>query len=146
MRFCETETETDGLRGTRGFPPRLRTSGIKPPLLCDFFPKDFSRVHVPFFLSRGKSRSNGQRAEAAGRKTVKTQLSRTKMPVGIHQQCYLGEGPATRYYRGLEHRADFIMVAEGERESTIEWNVEWSVGRLAGWSDGCLLAWLAGFC
>lgn len=38
------------------------------------------------------------------------------MPVSIHHQYYLGEGPATRYYRGLERRADFIMVPR-EREN-----------------------------
>lgn len=39
-----------------------------------------------------------------------------EMPVSIHHQYYLGEGPATRYYRGLERRADFIMVPR-EREN-----------------------------
>lgn len=65
------------------------------------------------------------------------------MPVSIHHQYYLGEGSATRYYRGLERRADFIMVPGGEREpSNGMWNgrlVGWLVGRLLG-----LVGWLAG--
>lgn len=72
------------------------------------------------------------------------------MPVSIHHQYYLGKCPVTRYYRGLERRADFIMVSgERERERTIEWNVEWSVGRsvarlvgLVGWFADCLASWL----
>lgn len=68
------------------------------------------------------------------------------MPVSIHHQYYLGECPATRYYRGLERRADFIMVS-GEREpSNGMWNgrlVGWLVGRLPAWLAGWLVRWLA---
>lgn len=62
------------------------------------------------------------------------------MPVSIHHQYYLGEGPATRYYRGLQRWADFIMVP-GERENRrMECGmVGWLVGRLPAW-----VGWQAG--
>jgi len=94
-----------------------------------------SHLFSRFALNRLKERT--VRVE---RKNVRTPGN--EMPVSIHHQYYLGECPATRYYRGLERRADFIMVS-GEREpSNGMWNgrlVGWLVGRLPAW-----LAWLAG--
>ncbi|KYQ49901.1 hypothetical protein ALC60_11076 [Trachymyrmex zeteki] len=85
-----------------------------------------------------------------GRSHLRHHKAGNEMPVSIHHQYYLGKCPVTRYYRGLERRADFIMVSgERERERTIEWNVEWSVGRsvarlvgLVGWFADCLASWL----
>lgn len=73
--------------------------------------------------------------------------------VSIHHQYYLGEGPATRYYGGLERRADFIMCRGRENRrmecGMVGWSVGWLASWLAGWLVGlagwqaCRLTWVA---
>lgn len=110
-----------------------------------FFFGDADPLFIPpLFSLRAESFKRTDGRYGVERKNVRTPGN--EMPVSIHHQYYLGECPATRYYRGLERRADFIMVS-GEREpSNGMWNgrlVGWLVGRLPAWLAGWLVRWLA---
>lgn len=118
------------IRARNTFPPRY-TPGIK-------FPGVFFGGMLTASLSLFSRFALNRLRERMVRAEHKNARTGNEMPVSIHRQYYLGECPATRYYRGLERRADFIMVL-GEREPS---NGMWN-GRLVGWLVGRLLAWLA---
>ncbi|EZA56160.1 hypothetical protein X777_03492, partial [Ooceraea biroi] len=112
----------------------------------------------PQFLCppRRRARRSANERKRARRERQAAERSSTRSGLST-LEFYTWRRSATRIERELRSERDTRKERKNERESEseresrekrfirVEWNVEWSVGRLVGWSDGCLLAWLVGW-